>query len=406
MRQFRVALLTQGYFTAGGVQTVARWVRGELLRHGHHVDVFDLASSRADPDSRRLVRPRTWLRGPRIRPDGREPQVWRVGCSLAELEPVRYLPRRGLTQLLRDYDVIQVVAGGPALACAAADAGRPVALQVATRVRWERADASRAQGGAGWARRAMTGLVDVQERRALAAADAVLVENAAMRSFAESLAPGRVHLAPPGVDTDRFRPSVEGWDPEGPILAVGRLGDARKGYERVIEAYRLVCTQSSRPPALVLAGRGRLSSSCTDAIAALPAHARVEILSDVPDEELPCLYRRASVFVQGSHEEGLGLSVVEAMACGVPTVVTDTAGTRETVLDGVTGFLVDQGEQAAAALTHGVRTVLQQSGRRMHAAARERSLAFSSDVTFRRYLEAYDAITRDVAPRDRYPAEA
>lgn len=399
VRPLRVALLTQGYFAAGGVQTVARWLRGELLRHGHHVDVLDMASSRADPDSRRLVDPRTWVRGPQLRPDAREPQVWRVGCGLAELEPARYLPRRVLTRHLRAYDVVQVVAGGPALASAASTAGRPVALQVATRIVWERQGASRARGAAGVARRAVIGLVDRQERGALARADAVLVENAAMQAYAESLAPGRVHLAPPGVDTARFTPPPGGRRADGPILAVGRLGDARKGYDRVIEAYGLLCARTAAPPPLVLAGRGRLSADCARAVDALPAPARVVVRSDVPEDDLPGLYREASVFVQGSHEEGLGLSVVEAMACGVPTVVTDTAGTRETVLDGVTGFLVPQGDGTAPALADALATVLDHTGQHMHAAARERSLAFSTDVTFRRYLAAYDTILRRTAPR-------
>lgn len=391
MDHYRVGLLTQGFFTAGGVQTVARWLRGELVRRGHHVDVFDLAASRADTASRRLVRPATWARGPRVERDAHDDGVWRVGSSLAEVEPVRYLPRRALTERLRAYDVVQVVAGGPALALAATRAGRPVALQVATRVVWERANDAGASGAASVVRRASTSVVDRLERRALASVDAVLVENADMFAYASRMAPGRVVLAPPGVDTDVFRPADDGWASTGPLLAVGRLGDSRKGYERVIEAYRLLCTRIAAPPELVLAGRGRLAPACLAAIDALPGNARVRVLGDVPEDELRRLFREASVFVQGSYEEGLGIAVVEAMASGLPTVVTDTAGTRETVVDGVTGYLVEQGERSAAGLADGLRAALDK-GQEMHHASRERAMQFSSRVTFERYLEAYARI--------------
>jgi glycosyltransferase involved in cell wall biosynthesis len=58
-------------------------------------------------------------------------------------------------------------------------------------------------------------------------------------------------------------------------------------------------------------------------------------------EDVPLLMRASDVFLFPSTSEGLGTSVLEAMAAGLPVVACDTGGTREIVQDGVTGFLVE-----------------------------------------------------------------
>ena len=392
---YRVAVLTQGFRTAGGIQTSARWLRDELRRRGHEVDVFDLATSRSDERSRRIAAPRTWFDGPRIERDATEHDVWHVGASLSELEPFRYLPRRVLDDRLRSYDVLQVVAGGAALSLSTSGAGRPVAVQVATRMVWERKRAAAAhRWPASVARRAIGGVVDVMERRALARADAVLVLNAEMSTYARAHCRGEVVLAPPGVDTDRFRPRPGGRDPRSPILAVGRLADPRKGYDRVLHAYRTLCGLVPEPPPLVLAGRGDLPARERALVADLPRNGRVQVLSDVPEDQLPGLYRAASVFLQGSYEEGLGIAVLEAMASGLPVVATTTAGTRETVVPGRTGFLVEQGDRTSDDLADALVVALGPDGARLGAAGRERAVeTFSTDAAIGRYLETYRRLT-------------
>lgn len=134
----KIALVTQGYQSAGGVQAVARWIVEEIQSSGHDVHVFNIGASSRDSLSRRLTSPSTWGNGVGVQRDAYELNVTHVGTALAELEPIRYLPTRALSDALSEYDVVQIVAGGPALALAAARSGRPTILQVATRVRWER----------------------------------------------------------------------------------------------------------------------------------------------------------------------------------------------------------------------------------------------------------------------------
>jgi glycosyltransferase involved in cell wall biosynthesis len=68
-----------------------------------------------------------------------------------------------------------------------------------------------------------------------------------------------------------------------------------------------------------------------------------------PRSELPLDYRACDVCVQASREEGLGFSVLEALACGTPVVATAVGGLKETVQDGITGWTAPPGNPAALA---------------------------------------------------------
>jgi glycosyltransferase involved in cell wall biosynthesis len=69
-------------------------------------------------------------------------------------------------------------------------------------------------------------------------------------------------------------------------------------------------------------------------------------------EDIPALLAAADIFTLPSHFEGLPMSVIEAMLCGLPVVATDIGGPREQVVDGETGFLVPpmRAPELAAAL--------------------------------------------------------
>ena len=67
---------------------------------------------------------------------------------------------------------------------------------------------------------------------------------------------------------------------------------------------------------------------------------RVVFTDKVSEEELKRMYRNAYLYAYTSPEEDFGLGPLEAGACGVPSVVWDNAGPKETVLDGVTGYRV------------------------------------------------------------------
>lgn len=387
----RIALVAQGYQFAGGIQTVARWLAAGLREAGFEVEIFDLATSRTDIYSRRLTSPRSWFRATLLAADPSETQLTHVGANGVELEPLRYLPRVELSAELNRFDLVQVVAGGPALALAAIRSRRPIVLQVATTVALERASQFPATGAmlARW-RRVMTMAVSVMERIALQRADAVLVENRVMQEIAESASKNRVYWAPPGIDVERFAPGSSGWHSEGYLLSVCRLGDPRKGLPRLIRSYSEMRTLSPSVPALVLAGGGQVPADLLQLIAELGLAQFVSVRPDVLPADLPSLYREASVYLQASYEEGLGISAIEAMASGIPVVSTETAGSLETVEHGITGWLVAQDSDVERALATRTLSVLSVDGSHMSLAARSRAVALFSDrATLSHFIEVY-----------------
>lgn len=392
-----IALITQGIDSGGGVPTVARWLQSSLTDlGGYEVDIHDLAQSSRDSTSRRLTRPTTWGRSSMRTQLSSSPAVWHWGANLVEFEPMRYRHRRELDRCLQEYDLIQVVSGSPALACAVAQTASPVVLQVATTMLWERAS-RRVEGNAPvrcW-RDAMTRSVSRMERAAIRQVDFILVENDKLMTFAQQCGQFAVLKAPPGVDTEFFCPPQSGWDPAGYLLSVCRLSEPRKGLNRLVQAYHHLVEAHPTVPELVLAGRGILPNAVTHLIDNLGLDGRVAVRSDVARSDLPALYRGASVYVQTSYEEGLGISVLEAMASGLPIVATRTAGTLESVAHGLTGYLVPQDREASlpATFATAVLDVLMASGISMSAVSRERCESrFSTHSTIARYLTVYNEL--------------
>lgn len=155
-------------------------------------------------------------------------------------------------------------------------------------------------------------------------------------------------------------------------------------------------------PNLVLAGRTTLQASLMGLIQELDLVERVSIHPDVPQTQMPSLYRGASVYLQTSYEEGLGISVLEAMASGLPVVATDTAGTRETIDNGETGWLVSQDGDVPGVVAARAVSVLKSYSNDMSRRARERAVSlFSDQATLWRHLDVYDQLLADRPVGDR-----
>lgn len=185
--------------------------------------------------------------------------------------------------------------------------------------------------------------------RSIERADRVLADSAHTRSDLITLfdvAPEQVTIIYPGVDP-RFRPTPEpgeterlreryGVGEEAYVLSVGTL-QPRKNYVRLMEGFvRLREAADTRTQLVIAGGRGWLYD---EIIAEASRHDSVRLLGFVEDEDLPALYRGASVFAFPSLYEGFGLPVLEAMACGIPVVCSDTSSLPEVAGEGA--LLVD-----------------------------------------------------------------
>lgn len=161
------------------------------------------------------------------------------------------------------------------------------------------------------------------------------------------------------VDIDRFRPVPEQWEavqrkyalPDRRqhfvLLTLGRLAfeAAHKGYQRLIEVFRMLA--DAHPHArLVIAGKGNMRPHLETLVHEAGLSDSVSFAGMVHEEDLPALYGYAHAFSLVSDRghgrgEGIPLTPLEAMACGVPIVVGNQDGSQEAVVDGRNGYVVD-----------------------------------------------------------------
>ena len=166
---------------------------------------------------------------------------------------------------------------------------------------------------------------------------------------------------PARVDLDRFRPDID----TGPIrarlgleeqdrivLSFGRLVE-RKGVHRIIDVMAAI-TEEVPTAVLVVAGGGPEEQNLHRHAAATGA--RVIFAGRVPEEDAPALYAAADVFTLpvvdryfGLEVEGLGVVMLEAAACGTPSVIGRSGGSPETVVEGETGFVIDGRDRGSLA---------------------------------------------------------
>jgi phosphatidylinositol alpha-1,6-mannosyltransferase len=133
------------------------------------------------------------------------------------------------------------------------------------------------------------------------------------------------------------------WEARPPeVLIVGRLvADRPKGHRELIECWPRVA--AAVPGAtLRVAGSGPDLPRLRELAARSPVAERIVFHGFVPEEELDAHYGRVRVFAMPSRGEGFGLVYVEAMRHGLPVLgsIHDAAG--EIILDGQTGYVVDQ----------------------------------------------------------------
>lgn len=185
--------------------------------------------------------------------------------------------------------------------------------------------------------------------------------------------PRKICVIPPGYDDQRFFPvslasrlaTKQALGLSGQtILALGRIAK-NKGYdllirsmppvfERVENAHLLLAIGSTDPSAAEME-QTRALKRLAESLGIAP---RVHFRDYIPDEQLADYYRAADVFALSSRYEPFGMTAVEAMACGTPTVVTTEGGLWEQVTWGLEALYANPfdpeafGHALATLLTH------------------------------------------------------
>ncbi|MEQ8495970.1 MAG: glycosyltransferase family 4 protein, partial [Gammaproteobacteria bacterium] len=207
---------------------------------------------------------------------------------------------------------------------------------------------------------------------AIRRADCVVANshNSARLAGAVGVAPGRLRVVHPGVDTDV--PAVDaagfrrrhGLDGARVLLAVGRYA-ARKGLPEFIERALPALVAADPRYVLVVIGdtarqsvrrEGGVHDRIEAAIERTGLASHVRLLGALPDAELAAAYSGADVHVfpvipVAGDVEGFGMVAVEAAAHGLWTVAFDEGGVADAVIEGESGALVPSGDYAALVAT-------------------------------------------------------
>jgi glycosyltransferase involved in cell wall biosynthesis len=186
-----------------------------------------------------------------------------------------------------------------------------------------------------------------------------------------------------------FIPHTTPWDERqsGKVLFLGRLG-RRKGVYDLLEAAARIAADVPTMR-LCLAGDGELEQVRARA-EALGIVDRVQLLGWVRGGKKARLLASASVYALPSYAEGMPMSVLEAMAAGLPVLSTPAGGIPDAVRDGVEGLLVNPGD--VAALADRLHRLLLEPGlaERMGSAARRRAVGcFSAGVVIAQVESLY-----------------
>lgn len=188
-------------------------------------------------------------------------------------------------------------------------------------------------------------------RRTVRQLDGVICWNqaGARHATAQGVSPHLLVTVSPGVDTDVFRPLVNG-SPDRPLVAIS-VGELRadKGVMDVIAGVDAALGRLPKEFRLVLVGDGPLRESVERLADSRPW---LDVLGRIPRESVADQLRAADVFILTPHSrpfwvEQLGFAVIEAMACGLPVVVTNCGALSEVVPDH--NPVVPEGDVAAIA---------------------------------------------------------
>ncbi len=252
-------------------------------------------------------------------------------------------------------------------------------------------------------------------RAAAGVRNALLRRTGAIVAISEAIAreavgagfpPGKVHRIPHGIDMSEYAPvsapekasrrSALGLPADRVLITyTGRLIEG-KGLETLFAAMRRLEDLDSWHLVLVGSGSGQVISveeklrkdADTGAL-----RGRVTFTGRV--DNVAAYLQASDIFAFPTLDEALGMSAVEAQACGLPAVASRTGGVPDIVEDGVTGLLVPPGD--ASALADALRSLLADPERRSRfaAAARARMMErFAFDTMVTRYAGLFRSLAR------------
>ncbi|MDR3283535.1 MAG: glycosyltransferase [Candidatus Methanoplasma sp.] len=207
----------------------------------------------------------------------------------------------------------------------------------------------------------------------------------------------RTEVVPIGIDADRFRLGLDGsairkrHGLEGKRVAI-HVG--RVSYEKNTETVVRAAKRLPGDVVVMIVGRGPALDEMRE-LAEREGAGRVLFTGFVPDDELPLYYSASDAVVSASRFETQGLTIAEAMACGLPAACADGRAFPDIVEEGVNGYLFgDSPEECAEAI---VKCLDSKGG--MSAAARATAETYAMESVGRRLESVYESLCDSLKQR-------
>ena len=173
------------------------------------------------------------------------------------------------------------------------------------------------------------------------------------RAVAYGMEVGCTAVFPWGVDLAHFKPQQKRAGPRKArkaafVLFCNRSWEPRYGVDVLARAF--VRVAEKRPDVtLLLLGDGSQAQDIRQILSSGVMAQRVQFAGHVSQTELPRWYGMADLYISPSHVDGSSVSLMEALACGLPALVSDIQANKEWVADGVNGWLFPDGDAEALA---------------------------------------------------------
>ena len=211
----------------------------------------------------------------------------------------------------------------------------------------------------------------------------------------------RIIIFPWGVDLKQFRPVSSqlklrdklGWK-DNKVIITTRSLEPLYGTMVFLEAVREVVKNIPESRVLMLGG-GSLEGEVKTFITQHNLGHVFHLAGRVQYDQLPRYFNEADIYVSSSYSDGTSVSLLEAMACKLPVIVTDLPSNREWVTPGINGWLVPSGD--AQALGYAIMEALKQPGKRDSMSQANLSLAREKadwDKNFLSLLTAYQELVK------------
>jgi len=196
----------------------------------------------------------------------------------------------------------------------------------------------------------------------------------------------KIRIIPNAVDTEKFKPSKVRRDDL--IVWTGRFVP-EKGIEYLIKAAKIVC-ENIRYCRFLLIGHGPLKQKILKLISKYGIERFVDIIGPLARDKIAKILKSATIFAFPSLREGMPLSVLEAMACGLPVIGSNVPGIKDIIIDGENGILVPP--RNPEKLADAILTILNDRTLRQKIGQNARELIlkkYSWEVVLDRIMETY-----------------